>query len=1062
MTVMILTKKETKLNTLYTRIESDGFHVIKVNGSAAAVKYLSRVVPDIIIINLNDIPDNLEMIIRKAQEMKIYTVLILSKGSSFDYLKMYGKYSDQILPEDDEIIINHLNNIRYQKKILNDFSERFELFDKVIDSIKEGIAITDENERITYANNKFCQLTGVEAQKLIDQPLSRLLNQSDYLLVRQKLSSGYHQARSEVDSLNLLLKDKHFPISIIPFISSCGKRKGSVIKIDESIIQVDDHKILPPSHSPEQLLNSISNVIFETDSEGRWIFLNKAWEDLTGYSINETLGKPFSDFLHPGDIEKSKNQFYSLLRGDHNFCRHNVRIRNKNGNFIWTEIFGKLTDKQLENSGTAGTITDISERIKFQNALEDSERKFHAVFENSFDAILLVKDDRIVECNQRATELFKIPKSMLVGSSAFNIPFEAQTQGSITPEKIKKFMSLAAGGETQVFGIKLPAKDGSFFDALITLTQVLINDEIYFQATIRDISEKKKKDQQLENRKLILGAASQAASRFLQNSNWEIIIDEVLKNIGETLNFQRVYVLRNSTGKNNEIVSSIQYEWAKTGYEGYKNNPALKKFSWLSEEFSDWKTHLSKGDALFGNSESFPDEQRKLLEKFDIKTIAVVPIFSGNIWWGNLGFDDCIGGREWSETEIEALKVIAGTFGAAILRSRIEKNLMLARDEAETANRLKSQFLANMSHELRTPLVGILGFAEILSQELTNDSLKDMSDSILSAGKRLFNTLNSLFDLTKIENRNVELKLVEIRADDILTEVVNELIPEAEGKNLILEFNSETSGERILADKLMFNQSCRNIIQNAIKYTHSGKIEIKTEPVTLENKNWVRITCIDTGIGIPESHSEIIFEEFRQVSEGYNRNFEGIGLGLTITKKFIELMGGRISVKSKPGKGSQFSILMPVAVSYEKSDSDPAREITAGMLMTKINIKYSGRLPEILIVEDDESNLEIVRLFISKICEITSCTNSAETLKVINEKKFDAVIMDINLEEKINGIELTKIIRQKEGNENLPVIALTAYAMKGDREYFLSNGFNEYIPKPFNKEMLYRALEKVL
>lgn len=267
-----------------------------------------------------------------------------------------------------------------------------------------------------------------------------------------------------------------------------------------------------------------------------------------------------------------------------------------------------------------------------------------------------------------------------------------------------------------------------------------------------------------------------------------------------------------------------------------------------------------------------------------------------------------------STIEFEGEVIIQSIIRDITERKNFEAELIKAKDKAEESSRVKSFFLAQMSHELRTPMVGILGYASLLAERLEDEELKNFSESMIRSGRRLMETLNSILDLSKIESENLELQPEVFYLDKAAETPVNLFSKAAAEKQLFLKLNVKENDLPVELDLKLFEQILNNLVNNAVKYTKHGGITVEIDRETIDNKAWGVIRVIDTGIGIPEESKKIIFEPFRQVSEGISRQFEGTGLGLTITKKYVDAMSGRISLESKIDEGSVFTVKFPLKV----------------------------------------------------------------------------------------------------------------------------------------------------
>jgi CheY-like chemotaxis protein len=383
------------------------------------------------------------------------------------------------------------------------------------------------------------------------------------------------------------------------------------------------------------------------------------------------------------------------------------------------------------------------------------------------------------------------------------------------------------------------------------------------------------------------------------------------------------------------------------------------------------------------------------------------------------------------------------------MRKIAEENLKKAKAEAENASKAKSVFLTNMSHELRTPLVGILGFSELLEAQLNNDELKNTANLIHASGERLLDTLNSILDLSVIEANKLDINIEPVDVYSILTEVKNLYEASALKKNLYFKFYFKENRIIAKADERLLRQTLNNLVNNAIKYTKSGGI---TVTVYKESEEWITINVTDTGIGISEQFQKIVFEPFRQASEGFSRTYQGTGLGLSIAKKFTESMGGIISVKSEKGIGSTFTLKIPASAEIELSISSGIKTVQTHEKHLLSDIKPTE---SVLLIEDDEISQQLVISFIKSRLHLDIASTGEEAIKFCKEKSYSLILMDISLGGNMSGIEAMKLVKEISGYADIPIAALTAHTMSGQKEELLSIGFTHYLSKPFSQKQLW-------
>lgn len=383
-------------------------------------------------------------------------------------------------------------------------------------------------------------------------------------------------------------------------------------------------------------------------------------------------------------------------------------------------------------------------------------------------------------------------------------------------------------------------------------------------------------------------------------------------------------------------------------------------------------------------------------------------------------------------------------------RKKNEAELVLAREKAEESDKLRTAFIHNISHEIRTPMNAIIGFSTLLAEHNT-DQLTRQSyiDIIVQSSNQLLGIITDIIDISNIEANIIDISRKEINLNSKLKTFYDQILPKAEEKNLQLYFESALSSNdcTILIDSTKLFQILTNLVNNSLKFTRKGyiKVEYKVKDAFLE------FSVADTGIGIQKEFHKKIFERFYQVQGTVSRIYEGTGLGLSISKAYIERMGGKIWLKSEPGKGSTFYFTIPFEKAYSAGESTLNKKLSEGRLL-------SGK-KTILIAEDTESNFKLVKYFLSDLnIEILRAVNGKEAVeKCLSGRLIDLVLMDIKMPV-MNGYTAIKLIH--ESIPSIPIIAQTAYA--DDLEKALESGCSGYISKPFDKKGLLRVLNEFM
>jgi PAS domain S-box-containing protein len=389
-------------------------------------------------------------------------------------------------------------------------------------------------------------------------------------------------------------------------------------------------------------------------------------------------------------------------------------------------------------------------------------------------------------------------------------------------------------------------------------------------------------------------------------------------------------------------------------------------------------------------------------------------------------------------------------------RADYERMILFERDKANQANKAKSEFLANMSHEIRTPMNAILGFSEALYHKIEDDNQKKMIKSILNSGNILLSLLNDILDLSKIEAVQIDLFKQPVSILSVVEEVKMMFAERAGEKGISLSIESKnTLPSWILIDEIRFKQVLFNLVGNALKFTPTGYVKISISfQMSSSDKGKLIVKVEDSGIGIPEDKKNIIFEAFKQVSSKSNRKYGGTGLGLTISKRLAEIMGGDITFESAESKGSVFTVVIPdVTVSNDPSDA-PSQPISD---MNRVRFLDST----VLVVDDVLTNIESARGLMSVFgLNVLTAQNREQTIEVLSMSKPDLILLDIVMED-IDGYDLALIIKKDLGMENIPIIAYTASVFNSEK--VLNSGlFSGILIKPVNRLALFEEFSKYL
>ncbi|MDR0307772.1 MAG: response regulator [Chitinispirillales bacterium] len=547
-------------------------------------------------------------------------------------------------------------------------------------------------------------------------------------------------------------------------------------------------------------------------------------------------------------------------------------------------------------------------------------------------------------------------------------------------------------------------------------------------------------------------------------------IMEGMKYLGNSIDADRVHIWKNEINNSKRYYVN-QYEWINEF--GLKERPASKKIAWA--DIPEWVDAFLRKENINKQFSDFTEREQSVLLPQGIKSILAIPLYLQGEFYGFFSFADCRNGRKFTEDEIQILGSVGLMMASAVNRREQKAVILRTLEEARQANSAKSVFLANMSHEMRTPLNAIIGLSDLtIGYGNFNDEDYNNLVKINHAGATLLSTVNDILDISKIESGKLEIIPVEYDTPSLINDTVTQSVVYIGEKPIRFILNiDENLPSRLFGDELRIKQIFNNLLSNACKYTKAGTVEFLIKSAPGENGMVILNASVrDSGIGIPPESMSGLFEEYIQVDSKANRSIMGTGLGLPIVKKLIDLMEGSVFVESEYGKGSTFTVFIP-----QKQVTGAV--IGHGVAQTLKTFHYTEkkreqreaksrvRLPyaRVLIVDDVSTNLDVAKGLMKPYGMHIDCvSNGQEAVDAIlsEDVRYNAIFMD-HMMPVMDGIEATRIIREEIGTQyakTIPIIALTANAIIGNEEIFLSKGFQAFLTKPIEIDRLDAVIRK--
>ena len=773
-----------------------------------------------------------------------------------------------------------------------------------------GICIINTDRKIVDINSvakKFyrvkskSEIIGTKIFRFIDKSYRKQAN----IVFDQVLATGKSKV-SEVLLINSqnkklwveckinLFKDKQSDESfLIQYFRDISEKK-----------EMDDF-LLREKNKFEQLYENLSIGLYKITPAGELVYANFAYANILGFNnADEIYRKSLSDILR--DLKYPRKEFYRLLKKKKSIIGFETQLTLPDGKIRYLRESAKLIfDRNKKVLGIEGSVEDISDKVLFTSKLKESEESCKGLFNSIQEAVYIQdREGRFLDVNDGALRMYGYSKKAFIG----NTPAFLSAPNKNDFLKLSAQIEMAFKGLPQEFEFWGRRKNGEIFPKNVRLYKGKYFGKDVVIALAQDITKNKLQENKIQRYQKLLSGISQSVQKLLTVEDFEQSLVQTLEILSKSLEADRGFIFENSVdAKSGELLMSQLYEWVNEGIEPQINNPILQKISYK-------KIGLDENQILMGNILFFRLSEtvgfiREMMEAQRIKFFVIVPIFVNNIFWGYFGFDNCREEENMDKDEMQILKAAAINIGRAIEREMIRNELIAAKNDAQKADKLKTEFLAQISHEIRSPLNIIINYSTLLKEYFNENSdldIFEMFNGIDSAGKRIIRTIDLILNLAELQTNSYDFAPKEFDLfEDVLQMLIIEYRNNAKKKNIELEFSLNTDNAKVFVDEYSISQVFANLLDNAIKYTEKGKISVN---IYRNKKNELSVEISDTGIGISEEYLPNLFLPFRQEEQGYSRKYEGNGLGLSLVKKYCELNNADISVKSSKGNGTKFTV----------------------------------------------------------------------------------------------------------------------------------------------------------
>ncbi len=780
--------------------------------------------------------------------------------------------------------------------------------------------------------------------------------------------------------------------------------------------------------SSEILLN-IGYGIIATDSLGKIVFINQHASDILDVDTSETLGKNFKEIFklyHAETKERMPDPVEFVLQNRKpTGLNANSVLMFRNNLIKYVSAACTPNFNQVgELTGTVVGFRDITTLRTQELSHIREEQNLMMIFNNTPAAVIILDEfGRAIRANQILLDFIGKTKEDIVGFQ-FGKCMHC-INSSDQPD--------ACGTSTKCPGCELNQ----------AMTDALVNDRVTYNAEVKMVLANVDGPQDYWVR------ASVAPIKLSGKKAIEISLVDITASKQQEINARRTseYI--------NNLMNQLPFTvWMSD--ENFKWKYVNKKFgeitgrAILDTPIDQWFDFIHPDDR-----EEYRKEVLEAIANHEafIKETRFLTIDGSYRWCLLIGAPFCDTDGKYAGF-VGSVYDISDRIEAQEDIKRYQELLISAKEAAETANRAKSEFLANMSHEIRTPINGIVGMIDLtLLSALTEDQRDNLMTAKACAGA-LITIVNDVLDFSKMEAGKMTLEHINFDLKELVDEIIRSHAPRANDKDLELNYTfSSTVPQFIIGDPNRLRQILNNLLSNAIKFTMHGEVILMIKSIRKsQDEAELTFSVSDTGIGIGKEDMDRLFKSFSQIENSFTRQFGGTGLGLVISKQLVEMMGGRIEVNSEFGQGSTFKFILNFQIG--RTILSDKKELP--------KISKAEKALSLLVVEDDRINQKVLwKMLEERGHKVRTALNGLEAVELYLQEDFDAILMDIQMP-KMNGVEATARIRSLEGKDrHTPIVALTAYALPGDREKFIRLGMDDYISKPIQMEALFNIIEQL-